>query len=281
MADAADPIEMEIPRRWLNKFRESTLRRIEQQTNARLAFTRDNQDPDFRKLKLSGTEQDIMSAQQEVEETLANAAAEEAQTEERAAEAKRVAAFAEKRAKAAESRKRRLSSEGEAAAADDEVEETLPEGWSKAFDAAANKCGLSFAYELIFLLPYVLPRSRRWYYFDADRSNVRWDPPTPPTVQKAKRLNSQPDKLAISAADPSMIEAIREGLEVARTVSSARSGSAAELDPGAQRKQLKTDIAQCVGKVLKRYRQKDCTIGRISNDADYKHLCRRVSPNTC
>jgi hypothetical protein len=72
-----------------------------------------------------------------------------------------------------------------------------------------------------------------------------------------------------------MIEAFREESRPAR---SSRSGAVAtEAEIKGQRMKMKKGIAECVGKILKRYRQKDCTVGRISSDSDYKHLCRKVS----
>jgi hypothetical protein len=139
-ADAADPIELAIPRKWLAKFRESSLRSLEQRTGAKLAFTRDNHDPINRQLKLSGTEAEIAAAKLDVEQALATAAVEEVEKKSRGEE--EAVRAAEVAAKVAETRKRRLSSEGEAAAANDRADdsaEALLEGWEKAFDKAANK----------------------------------------------------------------------------------------------------------------------------------------------
>lgn len=124
---------------------------------------------------------------------------------------------------------------------------------------------------------------------------MQWDPPVVPTSPlspgaegegdpEGKKLakammTSRPDRLAISlSANPDAIVAIRESSTAA--VGGAKAGPAASVPDAADaetRSQMKKDVAETVGKTLKRYRRPDCEVGRISNDDDFKHLCRKVS----
>mmetsp|Transcript_24583 Transcript_24583/g.73705 ORF Transcript_24583/g.73705 Transcript_24583/m.73705 type:complete len:680 (+) Transcript_24583:187-2226(+) len=257
-ADAADPIEMPIPRRLLSKFREAALRRIEQRTGARLVFTKFNDDPEHKRLKVSGSEQDIDSAKHELERALVAAHADEKEAMAREAqEAERQvyrSIAKEREAKAAESRKRRLSSEDGPAAAAGEAD--LLEGWKMAID---DRDG------------------RAYFWNESDPSNVTWERPVATRADAVKKVKMADDKLAIGISDESMAQAIAEFSREAREAKAVAKPSDMKEAKEERRKKMKQAIAETVGKVLKRYRQPDCKIGRISNDADYKHLCRRLT----
>ena len=146
LAGTADPIEFAVPRRRMSAFRESTLRQIERETGAQLSLTKNNNDPEHRMLKIAGTQQDIDSAREALEQALDVANAEAAAEEAR----KQAAAHA---ATSSEERKRSLDgtnggtdgrsdaplSVGARSTKRVRTEDGLPEGWRKTWDKTHEK----------------------------------------------------------------------------------------------------------------------------------------------
>lgn len=272
--------EYDVPREWLKNFRESTLRSLERDHCVKLTFSKDNSNPDSKALKITGTVANQDDAKVAIKDLIQSSVESKLRAdEERKEKEMRRSSIRSDRSES----KRRGDDLGSPRS---RMGSTSGGNLFPSFteDDGAAPMELSGQDPPKSQWQQVMDENGRPYYWNVKTDEVKWETPEPEKLQ-VPTVTTQADVVKEKADKPAIklsagLEAFLEKQKAQELVTKSKtvepSGGDA-LTPAQILASFKKNVSDCVKKTLTRYRKKDCQVGKITNDADFKHLCRKIT----